>query len=99
MQPVLRKDADFIDFLENPNDVSEQPELHHSHAGSNVTGCLVCTYVCVHVCVYLCVHVRVRACVFSHFESHRQAIFNLLLSVCVPTSPCSSSPSPKTPRS
>ena len=31
MQSVLRKDADFIDFLENPNDVSYPADLHHSH--------------------------------------------------------------------
>ena len=43
MQPVLRKDADFVDFLENPNDVSypSRPAsltVHHVKAVCRVQG-------------------------------------------------------------
>ena len=41
MQPVLRKDADFIDFLENPNDVSYPADLHHSQCITYKSVCLV----------------------------------------------------------
>ena len=83
MQPVLRKDADFIDFLQNPNDVSELAT--HMYTLKLLCVCLcVCVYVyvCVRLCVYVYVYVRVCLSVHVCFVTLGLTVSHTLNQLC-----------------